>query len=58
MREILFMPNKGLNFPDEDDRYVLFENAQTHVTIINTELTESIVYSLNLNRFQTTENDN
>ena len=42
--EILFMLNMGLNFPDEDDRYVhvQFENAQTPVTFINTELTDSV----------------
>ena len=58
--EILFVPNKALNFPDEEDRYmhVQFENAQTPVMFINTKLTESIVCSFNLNRFQTTENDN
>ena len=58
--EILIMPKKALNFPDEDDRYVhvQFENTQTTVTFINTKLTESIVCSFNLNRFQTTENGN
>ena len=58
--EILFMQKKMLNFPDEGDRYVhvKFENAQTPITFINTELTESIVCSFNLNRFQTTEKDN
>ena len=45
------MPNKALNFPDEEDHYVhvQFENAQTPVTFINIELTELIVCSFNLN---------
>ena len=49
--KILFMPNKALNFPDEEDHYVhvQFENAQTPVTFINIELTELIVCSFNLN---------
>ena len=54
------MPSKVVNFPDENDRYVQvqFENAQTPITLINSELTESIVCSFNLNRFQATENEN